>query len=194
MVFPVTRLRRNRASAALRSLVREVEVNPSDFVAPLFLVPGSGVKKEISSLPGQFHFSVDTVSEQTRRFSDLGIKAVLLFAIPEGKDDSGSYSWKDTGIVQEAIAKIKGSCPELTVITDLCFCEYTSHGHCGIMKNGKLDNDATLEIIHEAQSATRTNPSHARILRLRMGDDTSRGLSHPPPCATRLWQTDLARG
>lgn len=147
MTFPVTRLRRLRSTPELRNFVRETKVNREDFVMPLFLVPGSGVKKAISSLDGQFHFSVDTVTEYAKRIYDAGIVSVLLFAIPESKDDTGSSAWSDKGIVQEAIRRIKKETPNLLVVTDLCFCEYTSHGHCGILKDGKLDNDATLDII-----------------------------------------------
>jgi len=147
MGFPFTRLRRLRSTPELRNLIRETRVNPEDFVMPLFLVPGSGVKKPITSLDGQFHFSVDTICEYAKRIYDSGITAVLLFAIPEYKDDTGSSAWNEKGIVQEAIRRIKKEVPGLIVITDLCFCEYTSHGHCGILKDAKLDNDATLEII-----------------------------------------------
>ena len=148
MSFPVTRMRRLRANPEIRALVRETKVSVDDFIMPLFLVPGTGVRKPISSLEGQFHFSVDTVGEFSRRIYDAGIPAVLLFAIPETKDDTGSSAWNDKGIIQEAVRAIKKASPDLLVITDLCFCEYTSHGHCGILdRNGVLDNDATLDIV-----------------------------------------------
>ncbi|NMC63890.1 MAG: porphobilinogen synthase [SAR324 cluster bacterium] len=147
MGFPSTRLRRLRSTPELRNLIRETKINPEDFVMPLFLVPGSDVKKPVTSLDGQFHFSVDRICDYAKRIYDSGITAVLLFAIPEYKDDTGSSAWNEKGIIQEAIRRIKKAVPRLIVITDLCFCEYTSHGHCGILKDGKLDNDATLEII-----------------------------------------------
>jgi len=134
---------------AIRDMVRESRVYPSNLIMPLFLVPGSGVKSEISSMPGQYHFSVDMLSEHVRRIQDLGIPAVLLFGVPEKKDDLGSYASHKDGIIQRAIPKIKAAAPELLVITDLCFCEYTSHGHCGAIVNGQVDNDATLPMIAE---------------------------------------------
>jgi porphobilinogen synthase len=114
---------------------------------PMFIVPGKGVKKEISSMPGQFHFSLDLCAEQAHRLYSLGIPAVLLFAIPEYKDDTGSASWQDDGIIQQAVRLIKKHVPGMCVISDLCFCEYTSHGHCGFMDGCCLDNDKSLEMI-----------------------------------------------
>lgn len=131
----------------MRALVRENRVHPANLIAPLFIVPGSNVKREISSMPGQFNWSIDKVTEKCKQLSDLGCGAVLLFGIPEKKDDTGSSAWHPEGIIQRAIPAIKEAAPGMLVVTDLCFCEYTSHGHCGIMKDGKLQNDATLEII-----------------------------------------------
>lgn len=147
MNFPVTRARRLRVSPALRSLVREHEVHTSDLIMPMFLVPGTKVMKPISSMPGIFNLSIDMAVEEAKRYQGLGLHSVLLFAIPEFKDDTGSAAWQDDGIIQQGIRALKEQVPGLTVITDLCFCEYTSHGHCGILKDGRLDNDATLEII-----------------------------------------------
>lgn len=149
MNFPVTRLRRLRQSPTLRAMVREHRVHTANLIMPMFLVPGTGVRKEISSLPGQYHFSVDTCVEQAKTVWDHGIPAVLLFAIPEHKDASGTSACDPNGIVQQGIAAIKREVPDLTVITDLCFCEYTDHGHCGVIKNGDVDNDATLALIVE---------------------------------------------
>lgn len=149
MSFPTTRMRRLRSTPGLRAMVRETELSCSDMLMPMFLIPGSGQKKEISSLPGQYQFSVDASVEQAKRIYNLGIPAVLLFAIPDYKDETGSSACSDDGIVQRAIAAIKKEVPGLLVVTDLCFCEYTSHGHCGIIKNNELDNDATLKITVE---------------------------------------------
>src|SRR3954464_2073472 len=145
MNYPDYRPRRMRRTEALRRMVRETRLSVDDFVYPLFCVPGSGVEKPISSMPGQFNLSVDKATEHAARAHDLGIPAVLLFGIPEHKDAVGSEAWKDQGIVQKAIRSIKKQCPELTVMVDACFCEYTSHGHCGVVTNGAVDNDATCE-------------------------------------------------
>jgi porphobilinogen synthase len=123
---------------------------------PLFVVPGKGIKNEISSMPGQYQLSVDLCAEQAQRIAELGIPATLLFGIPDHKDEQGSSAWDDHGIVQQAVAAIKKAAPDLLVTTDLCFCEYTSHGHCGILKSGQLDNDQTLEIL------AKQTLSHAR--------------------------------
>jgi porphobilinogen synthase len=114
---------------------------------PMFLVPGKSVMKPISSMPGVFNISVDVAVEEAKRYQDLGIQSVILFAIPEFKDDTGSAAWQDDGIIQRGIRALKEQVPGINVITDLCFCEYTSHGHCGIMRDGCLDNDATLDIV-----------------------------------------------
>lgn len=147
MPFPQNRLRRLRGNSIVRELVRETELKVSDFIAPLFVVPGKQIISQIKSLPGQFRWSVDTGVEHTKKLAAFGVKAVLLFGIPEEKDEIGSGSWKENGIVQTAIRAIKKEVPEVVVITDLCFCEYTSHGHCGIVTDGKLDNDKTLDSI-----------------------------------------------
>ncbi len=131
-------------------MVRETRLAPSDFIYPLFLVSGSGVKKEISSMPGQYNLSVDKAVELAKEAYNLGIPAVLLFAIPEKKDSVGSEAWDDKGIVQKAIRAIKNQVPGLVVIADACFCEYTDHGHCGVLVKGELDNDASLENLQRA--------------------------------------------
>jgi len=145
MAFPRTRLRRLRGSDAIRSMVRETSLHTSDLIMPMFLVSGEKVRKEISSMPGIANLSVDLAAEEARRYADLGIKSVLLFGIPDDKDDTGSSSWDENGIIQRGIKAIKDAAPTLNVIADLCFCEYTSHGHCGIIKDGDVDNDATLD-------------------------------------------------
>lgn len=145
MNFPDYRPRRMRRTEGLRRMVRETRLSVDDFVYPLFVVPGSGVEKPINSLPGQFNFSVDKATDAAARAADLGIPAVILFGIPEHKDAVGSEAWKDSGVVQKAIRSIKKARPELVVMVDSCFCEYTDHGHCGVLHDGELDNDATLE-------------------------------------------------
>jgi porphobilinogen synthase len=145
MSFPETRPRRLRRSASLRRLVRETTLAPENFIFPLFVCPGSGVRREISSLPGQFHFSVDTVVREAEEVAKLGIPAVILFGLPKQKDDVGSEAWHPEGVVQLAIRAIKKAVPELTVMVDACFCEYTTHGHCGVILKGAVDNDATCE-------------------------------------------------
>ena len=145
MNYPDYRPRRMRRTAGLRRMIRETRLSVDDFVYPLFVVPGSGVEKPISSLPGQFNFSVEKATDAASRAADLGIPSVLLFGIPERKDAVGSEAWKESGIVQKAIRSIKKARPELVVMADACFCEYTDHGHCGVLHDGELDNDASLE-------------------------------------------------
>lgn len=125
-------------------MVRETRVDVSNLIAPLFVVPGQKVIREIKSMPGQFQLSVDTAVEKARQLNELGVSSVLLFAIPEFKDETGSSSWHPQGIVPKAIKAIKKAIPEMVVVTDLCLCEYTSHGHCGVMHDGQLCNDETL--------------------------------------------------
>jgi porphobilinogen synthase len=145
MNYPDYRPRRMRRTENLRRMIRETRLAPEDFIYPLFVVPGSGVAKPISSLPGQFNFSVDKAVDAAAQAADLGIPAVILFGVPERKDAVGSEAWKEQGVVQKAIRAIKKARPELVVMADACFCEYTDHGHCGVMHDGELDNDASLE-------------------------------------------------
>ncbi len=145
MNYPDYRPRRMRRTEGLRRMMRETRLSVDDFVYPLFVVPGSGVEKPIGSLPGQFNLSVDKAVEAASRAADLGIPSVLLFGIPEKKDPVGSEAWKDNGVVQKAIRAIKKATPQLVVMADACFCEYTDHGHCGVLHDGELDNDASLE-------------------------------------------------
>jgi len=128
-------------------MVRETSVSSDDFIYPLFVTFGKGVKKEIPSMPGCFQESVDEVVKSAKEVYSLGIPSVLLFGIPEHKDETGSSAYDDHGVVQDAVRAIKGAIPELYVITDVCMCEYTSHGHCGLVKNGKVQNDPTLELL-----------------------------------------------
>jgi porphobilinogen synthase len=155
MSFPETRPRRTRRSENLRRMVRETALAPSHFMYPLFICAGTGVKKEISSLPGQFHLSVDQLAREAEEVAKLGIPSVLLFGLPEKKDEVGSEAWHPEGTVQRAIRAIKKAVPDLVVATDACFCEYTSHGHCGVIldkssKTADVDNDATLENLGRA--------------------------------------------
>ncbi len=146
-MFPIQRLRRLRMKKEVRDLVSETILSVKDFVYPLFIVTGKGVKKEINSMPGVFHFSVDKVLIEIAEIRKAGITAVLLFGIPDKKDEIGSGSFAENGIVQKAVREIKKRFPELVVITDICLCEYTSHGHCGIIEKGEILNDETLKIL-----------------------------------------------
>jgi porphobilinogen synthase len=156
MQFPTVRMRRLRANAQIRRMVRETALDAGDLIYPLFVVPGTGVHEEISSMPGVFHLSIDNLQAEAAEILELGIPAVILFGIPESKDLAGSGAFAEDGIVQQAIRRLKEVAPELYVITDVCMCEYTSHGHCGaIDEGGCVINDVTLEML--AQTAV----SHA---------------------------------
>ncbi|HWF46631.1 MAG TPA: porphobilinogen synthase [Bryobacteraceae bacterium] len=155
MPFPVHRPRRLRQSEALRRLVRETRLAPSQFILPLFVCPGTGVRKEILSMPGNAQLSVDNLIREAEECRKLGIGGVVLFGIPETKDELASEAYAADGITQRAIRALKREVPEVLVITDVCNCEYTSHGHCGIVRNGEVDNDATLELL------AKTAVSHA---------------------------------
>jgi porphobilinogen synthase len=141
------RMRRLRRTPSLRAMVRETEVNVQDFIYPLFITYERGVRQEIAAMPGQYRWSVDLVAAEAEEIARLGIPAVILFGIPEEKDEMGCQAWAEQGVVQEAIRTIKRAVPELVVITDVCLCEYTSHGHCGVIRGGELVNDPTLELL-----------------------------------------------
>lgn len=147
MGFPNIRPRRLRSSEAIRRMVRETSLAPDDFIYPLFVTHGKGIKKEIGSMPGNFQQSIDNIVKDCEGVMKLGIPAVILFGIPEQKDESASEAYSPDGIVQRAIKAIKDRTPELVVITDVCLCEYTSHGHCGVVKNGAILNDPTLDLL-----------------------------------------------
>ncbi|MEK6692992.1 MAG: porphobilinogen synthase [Nitrospirota bacterium] len=147
MFYPRFRPRRMRANENLRRMIRETRLSVDDLIYPMFVVPGRRVKKLISSMPGNFQQSVDRIVEDAKEVYELGIPAILLFGIPEYKDALGSSAYDKKGPVQEAIRAIKKKVPELIVITDVCLCEYTSHGHCGIVKNGKILNDPAIKIL-----------------------------------------------
>jgi porphobilinogen synthase len=156
MPFPIHRMRRLRASEPMRKLVRETHLEPSQFILPLFVCPGEGVKREISSMPSNYQMSVDEMVKECREVESLGIGGIILFGLPETKDETASGAYADDGIVQRAIRAIKREVPQLLVLTDVCNCEYTSHGHCGKVVDGDVDNDETLKWL--AASAL----SHAR--------------------------------
>ena len=147
MFFPQFRARRIRGSETFRRMVCETSISVNDLVYPMFSAFGNGIRKEISSMPGIYQQSIEHVVAEAREVRDLGIPAVLLFGIPEVKDAVGSDAYSDTGIIQETIRALKKDVPGLAVITDVCMCEYTDHGHCGIIKNGDVDNDSTLELL-----------------------------------------------
>jgi len=160
MAFPITRLRRLRGSESMRALVRETRLTPEAFVYPLFVCPGEGVRKQVRSMPGVFNLSVDEVVKEAREVCALGILAVILFGLPERKDEQASGAWDPDGIVQRAARAIKTAVTDLIVIADVCLCEYMSHGHCGVVAKSKtgyeIVNDASLELL------TKTSVSLAR--------------------------------
>jgi porphobilinogen synthase len=160
MAFPTHRMRRLRRTPQLRRMVRQTHLQVDDLIWPMFVRPGKAVRKPITSLPGHHQVSVDVLLEQCQQATELGVPAVLLFGIPEKKDSVGSSSWDDNGIVQEAIRCIKGRLADLIVITDVCFCEYTDHGHCGVLRDRgaglEVDNDATVaNLVRQAVSHAR---------------------------------------
>ena len=156
MAYPVNRMRRLRRSETLRRMVRELTVSVDDLICPLFVTSGLDVKLQVPSMPGVFHYSVDALIKEARELSDLGIPAVLLFGLPASKDDVGSEAYSSDGIVQRAVRALKKAVPDLVVITDVCLCEYTSHGHCGIIRDGDVANDPSIELM------ARTALSHAQ--------------------------------
>lgn len=165
MAFPIQRLRRLRQHESLRRMVRETALSPADFIAPLFVVEGQGRREEIASMPGQFRLSIDVLLKEAVEINALGIPAIILFGIPAQKDERGSAGLDPNGIVQRAIKAVKAQVPNLMVITDVCIDEYTSHGHCGIVKDGKIHNDDTLTCLramartHAAAGADMVAPS-----------------------------------
>lgn len=196
MAFPIVRHRRLRQSAAIRSLVRETVLTVDDFIQPIFVVPGSGIKNEISSMPGVYHFSLDTLEDEVKEIAELGIKAVLLFGIPESKDSVGSGAYAEDGIVQQATRKIKALYPDLLVVADTCLCEFTDHGHCGMVHTyerdghvcGDVMNDESLELlvrtaVSQAEAGADiiapSNMMDGYVAAIRAGLDEA-GFSHVP--------------
>jgi porphobilinogen synthase len=156
MAYPITRMRRLRASESIRSLVRETHLEPSQFILPLFVCEGEGVRRDISSMPGNAQMSIDKIVEECRLVQSLGIGGVILFGIPNQKDEVASGGYAENGIVQRAVRAIKREVPKLAVLTDVCNCEYTSHGHCGKVVDGDVENDSSVEWLAAAAV------SHAR--------------------------------
>jgi porphobilinogen synthase len=156
MQFPEYRPRRLRKNESFRKLIRETTLSAHDFIYPLFVVPGKEVKKPVAAMPGIFQQSADHAVKEVQSLQALDVPAVLLFGIPEKKDETASGAFAKDGVIQRAIRRIKEKCPNMLVVTDVCLCEYTSHGHCGMLDKGEVDNDATLEVLAE------TALSHAR--------------------------------
>ena len=154
MSFPDYRPRRLRKNENFRRMIRETALSVDDLVAPLFVIHGRGVKNPISSMPGNFQMSIDNLVEEVKKIQGVGIPAIMLFGIPEVKDEEGSGAYAEDGIIQQAVGKIKDEVADILVITDVCLCQYTSHGHCGVLDGEEVDNDATLELL------TRTALSH----------------------------------
>ncbi len=165
MYFPIYRPRRLRADVNIRRMVRETALSVDDFIAPLFVCPGEGVRHEISSMPGNYQLSIDELIIEAQELKSLGIPAIILFGIPETKDELGTGAYDEHGIIQEAIRALKAEVTDLLVITDVCLCEYTSHGHCGVVEEGRINNDKTLELLareavsHAAAGADMVAPS-----------------------------------
>ncbi|OCL26152.1 delta-aminolevulinic acid dehydratase [Orenia metallireducens] len=176
----IHRPRRLRKTKAIRSLVRQTKLNKEDLIYPIFVVEGEGIKEEIPSMPGNFHLSIDKLLEEIKEIVDLGILGIILFGIPDEKDEIGSTAWTEDGIIQRACRKIKDKYPELLIITDVCLCQYTSHGHCGTLEEGCLLNDPTIEnlakvaISHAQAGADMVAPSDmmdGRVRAIREGLD-----------------------
>jgi porphobilinogen synthase len=188
MTEPFKRFRRLRMNESIRSMIRETHLRKEDLIYPLFVVPGKKIRKEVRSMPGVFQLSVDETVKECAEVAELGIPAVILFGIPESKDDVGSGAYDPHGIVQEAVRAIKKDLPPLIVITDVCLCEYTSHGHCGILKGEEILNDPSVELLvkealtHADAGADVIAPSDmfdGRVRAIRRGLD-ERGFVHLP--------------
>ena len=184
----IIRPRRLRKNETIRDMVAETAVNPDSLVYPMFVVEGEGIKEEIPSMPGQYRFSIDEILKELESCVTLGIKSILLFGIPDSKDDMATSAYDDDGVVQRAVRSIKAKFPALCVITDVCLCEYMSHGHCGIVKDGDVDNDPTLELLalaalsHARAGADMVAPSDmmdGRVAAIRAKLDAN-GFSNTP--------------
>lgn len=180
MNFPELRPRRLRRNSLIRDMVRETNLSVNDFIYPLFLIDGENIKNPVSSMEGVFQYSVDRIEEEIEELLIRGIKSVILFGIPEHKDEVGSQAYDDNGIIQRGIRKIKSLTTDLYVITDVCMCEYTSHGHCGLIEDGDVHNDKTLELLarealsHARAGADMVAPSDmmdGRVARIRRALD-----------------------
>jgi len=181
-MFPIVRARRVRGNPALRDMVRETRLHPDDFIYPLFVRSGKGIKTEIGAMPGNYHFSIDRVVEEVGEAIEEGIRSVILFGIPDQKDAVGSDAYNDDAPVQAATRALKESYPDLVVVTDVCLCEYTDHGHCGVVKDGEVLNDPTLELLAKtavsqakagADVIAPSDMMDGRVGAIRMGLDES---------------------
>jgi porphobilinogen synthase len=188
MGYPFERPRRLRRTERLRAMVRETTLSPANLIYPLFVAPGEGLRREIPSLPGCFHLSVDEIAREAEEVEKLGIAGVILFGLPTAKDPVGSEGYADDGVVQQAVRAIRSACRELLVVTDVCLCEYTSHGHCGVVENGEVQNDPTLTLLarmavsHAKAGAHVVAPSDmmdGRVGTIREGLDEAGYLSLP---------------
>lgn len=188
MAFPITRMRRLRKNETLRRMIRETKLSVDDFIFPLFVQHGQGLREEILSMPGNYRLSVDELVKECEDVAGLGIPGVILFGIPKAKDDKGSEGIAEDGIIQQAVRALKKSLPDLIVITDVCFCEYTDHGHCGNIVNQEVDNDTTLDwlatmsVSHARAGADIVAPSDmmdGRVETIRTALDQN-GFSHIP--------------
>lgn len=146
-MFPEVRMRRLRRTQNIRNMVQEVQLNMNDYIYPIFVIEGQDIKNEIPSMPGIYQFSLDHLLEEVQRAVDVGVIAIMLFGIPAKKDECGSEAYNDDGIIQQAVRLVRAHYPELVISTDVCMCEYTSHGHCGLIKGETVDNDSTLELL-----------------------------------------------
>lgn len=146
-MFPEVRMRRLRRTQNIRNMVQEVQLNMNDYIYPIFIIEGQDIKNEIPSMPGIYQFSLDHLLEEVQRAVDAGVIAIMLFGIPVKKDECGSEAYNDDGIIQQAVRLVRAHYPELVISTDVCMCEYTSHGHCGLIKGETVDNDSTLELL-----------------------------------------------
>ena len=146
-MFPEVRMRRLRRTQNIRNMVQEVQLNMNDYIYPIFVIKGQDIKNEIPSMPGIYQFSLDHLLEEVQRAVDAGVIAIMLFGIPAKKDECGSEAYNDDGIIQQAVRLVRANYPELVISTDVCMCEYTSHGHCGLIKGETVDNDSTLELL-----------------------------------------------
>ncbi len=188
MAFPINRPRRLRRTETIRRMVRETRLAPDNLILPLFVCPGRDVRRPVESMPGVAQLSVDNAAREARETFAAGVPAVILFGLPERKDAQGSEAWKDSGVVQNAIREIKERVPEMMVITDVCMCEYTDHGHCGVIVGNDVDNDATLELLarealsHARAGADMVAPSDmmdGRVAAIRGALDQN-GFAHTP--------------
>jgi porphobilinogen synthase len=193
MLFPDYRPRRMRQNSAFRRMVRETELSANNLILPLFSVGGKGVKNPIASMPGVYQMSSDNLVKEARQAKALGIPAIILFGLPESKDPLGTQAYAENGVVQQAVAEVKNKVPDLAVITDVCLCAYTDHGHCGVVEQNRIDNDATLDLLartalsHVKAGADMVAPSDmmdGRVAEIRSALDDE-NYSHIPIMATR---------